>query len=74
MNRTNDHATNCGRITVAEIAKRLSIGRLAVYTMLAQKIIPAIRFGRRWIITRKSYDQWEQEAGRTESDCIFRRV
>ena len=63
MNRSNEQATNCGRITVGEIAKRLSIGRLAVYTMLDQKIIPAIRLGRRWIITRHSYEQWERTCG-----------
>jgi excisionase family DNA binding protein len=48
-----------GRITVLQIAERLSIGRSAVYTMLEHQIIPAIRLGRRWIITRNAYQQWE---------------
>ena len=48
------------RITVPEIAKRLLIGRLAVYSMLEQEIIPAIRLGRRWIITRLAYENWER--------------
>ena len=39
------------RISVLEIARRLSIGRLAVYSMLEQGIIPGLRLGRRWIIT-----------------------
>ena len=51
------------RITVPEIAQRLHIGRLAVYAMLEQGIIPAIRLGRRWIITRHAYDHWERTCG-----------
>jgi excisionase family DNA binding protein len=53
-----------GRISVPEIAKRLDIGRLAVYAMLEQKIIPGIRLGRRWIVTRHAYEQWECTCGR----------
>jgi excisionase family DNA binding protein len=41
-----------GRISVAEIAKRLSIGRAAVYKLLEQRVIPAIRLGRRWLVYR----------------------
>jgi excisionase family DNA binding protein len=52
-----------GRISVPEIAKRLSIGRLAVYALLEQGIIPAIRLGRRWIITRRAYLNWEETCG-----------
>jgi excisionase family DNA binding protein len=48
---------------VEEVAARLNIGRQAVYTMLEQKIIPAIRLGRRWIITRHAYEQWERTCG-----------
>ena len=51
------------RITVPEIARRLGIGRLAVYAMLEQGIIPGIRLGRRWIITRHAYEQWERTCG-----------
>jgi excisionase family DNA binding protein len=43
------------RISVLEIARRLSLGRLAVYSMLEQGIIPGLRLGRRWIITRDAY-------------------
>jgi excisionase family DNA binding protein len=52
-----------GRISATEIAKRLSIGRRTVYQMLEKHIIPAIRLGRRWIITRHAYEQWEQSCG-----------
>jgi len=50
-------------MSVEEIARRLKIGRLAVYTMLEQGIMPGIRLGRRWIITRHAYDQWERNCG-----------
>ena len=58
------------RITVLEIAQRLHIGRLAVYAMLEQGIIPAIRLGRRWIITRHAYDEWERTCG-TRSGALL---
>lgn len=52
-----------GRISVPEIAKRLQIGRLAVYSMLEQGIIPGVRLGRRWIVTRRAYMTWEETCG-----------
>jgi len=51
------------RISVPEIARRLNIGRAAVYSMLEQGIMPGIRLGRRWIITRHAYEQWERTCG-----------
>ncbi len=51
------------RMSVEEIARRLDIGRLAVYAMLEQGLLPAIRLGRRWIITRQAYEQWERTCG-----------
>ena len=51
------------RISVLEIARRLSVGRLAVYSMLEQGIIPGLRLGRRWIITRHAYLTWERTCG-----------
>jgi excisionase family DNA binding protein len=50
-------------MSVPEIARRLDIGRLAVYTMLEQGIMPGIRLGRRWIITRNAFEQWERTCG-----------
>ena len=69
--------TNCGsrgpgdalpvqlgdRMSVEEIARRLHVGRLAVYAMLEQGIMPGVRLGRRWIITRHAYEQWERTCG-----------
>src|SRR5260370_11418 len=51
------------RISVQEIARRLQIGRLAVYAMLERAILPGVRVGRRWIITRQAYERWERTCG-----------
>ena len=51
------------RMTVEEIARRLDIGRLAVYTMLEQGLLPGIRLGRRWIVTRAAFENWERNCG-----------
>jgi excisionase family DNA binding protein len=51
------------RMSVSEIAQRLNIGRLAVYTMLDLGILPGIRLGRRWIITRSAFEAWEKTCG-----------
>jgi excisionase family DNA binding protein len=52
------------RISVLEVARRLNVGRPAVYSMLEQGIIPGVRLGRRWIITRHAYLAWERTCGR----------
>jgi excisionase family DNA binding protein len=51
------------RISVPEIARRLDIGRLAVYVMLEQGLLPGIRLGRRWIVTRHAFENWERTCG-----------
>jgi excisionase family DNA binding protein len=51
------------RLTVEQIAKRLQIGRPAVYAMLEQGVLPGIRIGRRWLITRHAYEAWERTCG-----------
>ena len=50
-------------IQVPEIAQRLGVGRLKVYAMLEAGVIPGIRFGRKWIVTRYAYEQWERTCG-----------
>ena len=60
------------RISVLEIARRLNIGRLAVYSMLEQGIIPGLRLGRRWIITRQAYLTWESTCGLPPSTGLQR--
>ncbi len=64
------------RITVLEIAIRLRIGRLAVYKMLDQGIIPGVRLGKRWIVTRHAYEQWELTCGLSPSNanCVQRHL
>jgi excisionase family DNA binding protein len=69
MAEQTPHSTNetvdspSSRISVLEIARRLNIGRLAVYSMLEKGIIPGLRLGRRWIITRQAYLTWESTCG-----------
>jgi excisionase family DNA binding protein len=55
--------SSSSRISVLEIARRLNIGRLTVYSMLEKGIIPGLRLGRRWIITRQAYLTWESTCG-----------
>ena len=61
--RESESSRGGGRISVPEIARRLDIGRMAVYAMLEQSIIPGIRLGRRWIITLHAYETWERTCG-----------
>jgi excisionase family DNA binding protein len=51
------------RISVREIAARLAIGRIAVYRLLESGIIPGIKIGRRWLVTRYAFDGWERTCG-----------
>jgi excisionase family DNA binding protein len=48
---------------IPEIARRLGVGRLGVYAMLEQGLLPGIRLGRRWIVTRAAFDSWEKTCG-----------
>jgi excisionase family DNA binding protein len=50
-------------MSIPEIARRLAIGRLAVYAMLEQGLLPGIRLGRRWIVTRQAFEEWERTCG-----------
>jgi len=34
-----------------------------VYAMLEQGVLPGIRLGQRWLITRQAYDHWERTCG-----------
>lgn len=62
--------TSGGRISIPEIADRLSVGRMAVYQLLESRTIPAIRLGRRWIVTRHAYEQWEMTCGMSDAQHI----
>jgi excisionase family DNA binding protein len=56
------------RMTIPEIARRLNIGRLAVYAMLEQGLLPGIRIGRRWLVTRYAFESWERTCGMRDHD------
>ena len=71
-NADESAASASSRISVLEIAKRLNIGRLAVYSMLEQGIIPGLRLGRRWIVTRQAYLTWENTCGLPSSTGLRR--
>ncbi len=55
--------TISSRVTVDEIAHDLNLGRVRVYEMLNQHIIPNIRVGRSYLITRHAYEEWKKTCG-----------
>jgi len=44
-------------ITLEEVAARLGIGRNQAYEAVQTGKIPALRFGRRWLIPRAAFDR-----------------
>jgi excisionase family DNA binding protein len=44
-------------VTVEDVATRLGIGRNQAYEAVQQGKIPALRFGRRWLIPRAAFDR-----------------
>lgn len=67
---TVDNTTRT-RITIPEICERLAIGRPSVYRMLESGVIPAIRIGKRWIVTRYAYERWEKTCGLRPTDAAW---
>lgn len=51
------------RISIKEIAEDLEFGKMAVYEMLETGILPGIRVGKQWLVTRQAYEQWKQTCG-----------
>lgn len=51
------------RVTVTEICHDLQLGRQRVYQLLQANVIPNIRTGRTWLVTRHAYQQWKQTCG-----------
>lgn len=59
------------RLTPKEVAERLNVGPKAVYALLEQGVLPGIRLGKRWLITRHAYEEWERTCGRRlHSDVV----
>ena len=50
-------------ITIPEIAERLDVCEETVYDLCKRHIIPSIRPGRRFIISRTAYEKWEASIG-----------
>ena len=50
-------------LSIPEIARRLNVGLLAVYTMLEHGLLPGFRVGRRWLVTRYAFEAWERTCG-----------
>ena len=62
---TTDIQSTFATIPTKEIARRLGVSLVFVHRMLEQGEIPAIRPCRRWVISRKRYEQWEATFGKS---------
>ena len=62
------------RLRIADIAKRLAVGEMAVYEMLEKGILPGIRLGRRWIVTRQAFDRWERTCGTAAQNASLHKT
>lgn len=50
-------------ISVSEISERLDLCEETVYDMLRKHVIPNIRHGHRFIVSRAAYERWEATIG-----------
>lgn len=55
-------------ITIPEIAERLDVCEETVYDLCKRHVIPSIRPGRRFIISRTAYEKWEGTIGEKTLD------
>ena len=60
-------------LNVKEVAELLGVHTNTVYTYLASKQIPAIRLGRRWLISRNAVMKWLESDDRI-SDSEFQSL
>jgi excisionase family DNA binding protein len=67
----NDGRTHT-TITIPEIADRLDVCEETVYEMLKAHVIPSIRPGRRFIVSRTAYEKWEATIGEKPLDVHSR--
>jgi excisionase family DNA binding protein len=63
MTETPGTQTISSRMSIPEIARRLNIGRQSVYDMLEKGLLPGIRLGHRWLVTRYAFESWERTCG-----------
>ena len=50
-------------LSVKQVARKLGIGINQAYEACEQNMIPCIRFGRRWIISRVAFENWLSTCG-----------
>lgn len=61
MIETENH--NPETITPENLAKKLNVGRQAVYEGLRNGTIPSIRLGKRFVIPKSAIEAWLKTAG-----------
>ena len=57
-------------ITVPEISERIGICEETIYSMLRSRVIPNIRYGRRFIISRNAFERWEATIGEQAQSSV----
>jgi excisionase family DNA binding protein len=50
-------------IKAPEISQRLGVCEPTVRDLLRKQIIPNVRYGRIWIVSRNAFERWEQNIG-----------
>lgn len=55
--------TGPSRVSIDDIRKDLGVGKPAVYRMLGERVIPSIRVGQKFIVTRAAYEAWKKTCG-----------
>ena len=53
----------CTSIGIPEMSKIMGVGRDLTYDMLERNIIPNVRPGKRFIVSRHAFDAWWKSAG-----------
>jgi len=51
------------RLSVHEICKDLGICKKHVYALLDKQVIPCVRIGRSYLITKEAYQEWKKRCG-----------
>jgi len=66
-------------LSVKQVAQILGIGINQAYEACEKNLIPSIRFGRRWIISRTAFERWlctcgiENQSGKRECEDFVRQ-
>ena len=51
------------RMTIDEIARRLAVGKYAVYKALKEGVLPGVMIGNRWMVSRIAFERWLKTCG-----------